>query len=573
MSGASEGLSGEGGGRGRGKWGADSKLSSLLERAKTFGAPREMKTPITPRPVPTSAAGSRNNYGGGGGGGNGEPAGVKTQQHTGLVGPVPMEMSPLELMQLSVNAGTVKEISANRIERKQPNVEAMAKPTMLRLAVPKDDAHLVSAAAAVAVAAPVSPPPPSSIRPDRKEPPIGTRRLWLSECSDLSAKSRCSHEVVVQTYLGRGKIGRESWGMVVGCYIASTADQLGLRIPPEWQDHLAEQKSANVNRLQQPYHKVDRKTRPGSKRKRPPVSIPPVSTTSDTSTKTGHSGGGGGGGGGDGHSEALIKSSRRKSKTGIGGRRAGNSTSKQRLKIFVRVLVLFQLTKRNSVHKGTTVPVDDMYGMCDLSMGAYHPMTFPAVQLRNSDPHGTVSAMESGELSVSSAPSEDEALILALQQVIITSLQFKKPPILENFGAANITASAGLGWAIDLDKLADFIRTHPLYKHITYDRTMFPGLHWALKQPAGVVLGFFELGFVNAVGLKEDSHFNFVRDVILPEINANRKHLENKQKTQTSIPIQNSESDKAYAELIEHADSTMNKLVEDVADAFDSLAL
>lgn len=496
-----------------------------------------------------------------------------------------MELSFMELIQASVSAGTVTTKEADRIERRKPNVEAEARPVALehRRKVAEEQSKSKQAWGLP----PVRPPPPLPMPSDSKDvemipvdssaaaaspspapstpvssfPPIGTKRLVLSDCADASAKSRCSHEVIVETYLGGGQKKRESYGYVAGYYVAATADKLELKIPAAWQAHIAEQERANVDRLQQPYHKPERKTRPGSKRKRTSASGQAAIAKSDTYRGTNIFG------------QASIKPEKHKSNTSLGGRRAGNSTSKKRLKTFVRVLLEFPLMRRNSVHKGTTAHIADMYAMRDRGVGAYHQLTFPAVQFRTPDPHGTVSTMKSGELGVASAPSEDDALILAFQQVFLATLLFGTPAILENFGAVNITASAGLGWAIDLDKLAAFVEQHPLYKTITYDRSVFPGLHWVLTEPVGVVLGFFQLGFVNAVGLKEDSHFKFVRDRILPELNANRARLENKERTRSAVPVTNSTDDKTYERLCEHADSTMNKETDELTGLFETMTV
>ncbi len=489
--------------------------------------------------------------------------------------------TPMELMMASLSQAT-GGIAANRIERRERNAEATARPVTLehRLKVTAEHARARQAWTALYTPAqaqqqqqqqqqqPPPPPPPIAASADvemvsgaiddqKTHQSRDVKQLVLSDCLDATAKSRCFHEVTLVTRRSNGQIEHTSYGWLAGCYIATLADLLSMNIPTEWIAHIDEQGRANVDRLQQPYRKLERKTRPGTKRKKPTMSSDTSTAHRDTPVS------------GDGmvsinkqsvsiFGKASIKPQRRKSRAGIGGRRSGTATSKHRMKTFVRVLVQFPLTPRNSVHKGTTVPVDDMFELRDVGVGAYHPLTFPAVQFRTPDPHGTVSAMESGELSVSSAPSEDEALILAMQQVLLTTLQFNKPAILENFGAANITASAGLGWAINLDKLANFVENHAMFKNITYDKTLFPGLHWTLKQPAGVVLGFFELGFVNAVGLKADAHFKYVRDVILPDIILHRDELENKQKTQTALPLEQSKEE--YTALCEHVDKTMEEM-------------
>lgn len=400
------------------------------------------------------------------------------------------------------------------------------------------------------VLAPAPPPFPAAVAANRG-PVVGDQKMVLGDCLDPGIKNRCFHEVAVKTYESKGWVTSESHGLVAGCYIVALAGVLRLSVPTQWEAHLNEQSRANVDRLQQSYRKAERKTKPGSKRKKPSAGTVAASASA--------AGTGGGGGGGASKASFFgklsLKPQKRKSKTGIGGRRSGTSTSKHRLKTFVRVLARFRLMSRNSVHKGTAVPVHDMYELRDTGVGAYHPLTFPAVQFRTPDPHGTVSEMESGELSISSAPSEDEALILAIQQITLNLLQFNMPAILENFGAANITASAGLGWAIDLDKLVAFLANHPNKKSTTFDRSMFPGLHWTLIEPKGVVLGFFELGFVNAVGLKEERHFKLVRDVILPEINANREQLENKAKSAQVLMMDT--NNKEYEELCKVADETM----------------
>jgi len=537
-----------------GKMMVDSKLSGLLAKAKTFQTTGTVvKMPLM-LPPPAAAVASA--------GGHAMTAAIPAQQQQQQQQqPVPMDLTPLEMMQASVVAGSVSS-NTTRIERRQPIMEAAARPIALEHKTRTDEANTRARQAWNAARKPVPLAGSSSasseedkqkdvdmvpIETSDTEPAIGTEKLVLSECADPKFKSRCSHELTVETYLGNGRVERQPLGYVMGCFIAATAEVLKLKIPSHMEAHIAEQSRSNVDRLQQPYHKAERKTRQGSKRKKPPT----VSADTDVTTAAVV----------QNVPKPSAKQQKRKSKAGIGGRRAGNSTSKHRMKTFVRVLAQFPLTPRNSVHKGTTVPIDDMYDMRDMGVGAYHPLTFPAVQYRTPDPHGTVSAMESGELSVSSAPYEEEALILAMQQVILTTIQFGKPAILENFGAANITASAGLGWAIDLDKLASFISRHPLFKNITYDRSMFPGLHWRFTEPVGVVLGFFELGFVNAVGLKQEQHFRFVRDHILPQINQHREELENKQKSQSALPMKGDESDKEFKELCSHVDEQMERLV------------
>lgn len=506
--------------------------------------------------------------------------------------PVPDLSSPLKWMQASL-----EPVLTAPIRRLAVGFEAAARPVALEHRIKQQEEvsrarvmwmnrpppPLSAAASALMPVRSLQPRPPPPPAPPRSAPPVqrllppppppppprdDQMRLIVGDCEDEKTKSRCYHEVkIYYPASANGPARTESEGVIAGVTIWRIAEQRGLPIPDRWLVHLSEQRQADVNRMQQTYRKAERKTVAGLKRKKPAGSN--SAKTSATPTDKG-----GGVAPMDGLTQIdifgkrSIKPQKRQSRSGIGGRRSGTATSKHRLRTFVRSSIAFPLTVRNSVHKGTTAPVRDMPAMRDRCLGAYDSLTFPAIQFRTTDPHGTVSLMASGELSVSSATSEDEALILAYQQVIQNTLYFGTPAILENFGNANTTASAGLGWPIDLDALKAFIDDHENKKSITFNRSRFPGLHWTLIEPKGVVLGFFALGFVNAVGLKRDAHFKFVRDVLLPEINANRSRLESKteprelQRIMTSGLSERQIKDSLHAlqdAVLDHADRSMQQ--------------
>ncbi len=369
----------------------------------------------------------------------------------------------------------------------------------------------------------VRPDPPSLIavkdevmvkEEKQQQQPVRFSRAVVGPCFDEKVHARCCHEMKIET-VERGVVtNTENCNMLSGLHIWLLIQTRGLVIDDKTKEHLRIQSEADTTKPHQHYKKTQMQTPASKKRSRAALKAEGASKAIATLPRIVLG-------------KKSIKPVRPRAAVGIGGRRTMGTVSKSRMRTFVRETNKFKLTIRNTVHKCTTCPVPSLIPIRDRTIGAYSRYHFPASQQRNEDPQGTVSIMQSGEANITAARSDEEGLILMQQQAQQQLVQLRIAALMTNFGAANITASAGLGWMINLDKLSDFIFRCNNRMSITYDRTVFPGLHWRLKSPEGVVIGVFEGGFLNAVGLKTPRHLSYVEKVIIPLFfDAHREELE-----------------------------------------------